>query len=141
MEVEGQPLALGRPGLGLLPRPGGIPQTALRGAGGLGGGVGGLERAGLQSHPSLVPPPLKPSEGKKKYVSRLKLEATGHTSHPCSGLAEMTSCKIPDPGEPGGAALRTVSCKHCPLVVRPANCAQVRNRAAWLLFAAGEGKR
>lgn len=51
----------------------------------------------------------------------------------------MTFCKILDPGEQREAAMRTMCCKHRPLVVQPMNCAQVHNRAA-NVFPTGEGK-
>lgn len=51
----------------------------------------------------------------------------------------MTFSKILDPGEQREAAMRTMSCKHRPLVVQPMNCAQVHNRAA-NVFLTGEGK-
>lgn len=51
----------------------------------------------------------------------------------------MTSCKILDPGEQREAVMRTMACKHRPLVVQPMNCDQVYNRAAYV-FRTGEGK-
>lgn len=82
------------------------------------GGRGGRLAEGGAAERSPPSCPLHTNLLKEKYVSRLKLVATGHTSHLCSGHAEMTSCKILEPGERREAAMRTMACKHCPLVVR-----------------------
>lgn len=71
---------------------------------------------------------------------RIVAQTGSHRIYSLSALVtEMTSCKILDPGEQQEAAMRTMACKHRPLVVQPMNCDQVYNRVACVLRT-GEGK-
>lgn len=67
------------------------------------------------------------------------VQTGSHRSRVASPLRPQDIAPSSGPCSAAAAAVRTRSCKHCPLVARLVNCAQVHSRAA-AVFGTGDGE-